>query len=104
MTITWELAAGILGAIVLIGNAGAMIRKWLTPAINLTKTVEEHSKAIAQIKEHETTDLERLNSLEALNKAQVKMMLCMVNHMIDGNGIERMKETRDDIQNLFMDL
>lgn len=98
---SWELFTGIAGAIVLIGNAGAMIYKWIRPAMLVKQKVEELDKRTVNdydaIKEIQAT-IERSNKI---NQLHLNVMLKMLNHMIDGNGKEEMKKTRDDIQDML---
>lgn len=100
---TWLTISGILGGIVLIGNVGGLIYKVISPAYKLKTTVEEHDKAIKEIHKHEKNDLETLNDLKASNRLQLKTMLDIVNHFIDGNHVEQMKKTRDEIQDMLTD-
>ena len=102
MTITRELIAAILGGIVLIGNAVAVVRKWLNPAISMKKKVETIEEDITEIQKHEKKDLEAIEHLQEMNKLQCQAMLCIINHMIDGNNISNMKETRENIQALLV--
>ncbi|MBQ4504905.1 MAG: hypothetical protein II983_04460 [Firmicutes bacterium] len=99
----WELIAGILGAIVLIGNAGAIVMKWIRPALDTKQDLEKVKREIEEIKKHEKQDLEAIKQLQEMNKLQCRAMLCIINHMIDGNGIVKMQETRDDIQDLLIE-
>lgn len=101
---TWQLLAGILGGIVLIGNAGAVIFKWLKPAFELTKDVSAAKKDIELLKQHEKNDFQKLNEIEKMNKAQCSAMLSMMNHMIDGNHVDKMRETRDEIQDMLINM
>lgn len=91
---TWEIILAIAGGIVLIANAGTAIYKWIRPAVNIKADVE-------QLKEHDRRDYEALNGMRALNKAQCHGMVSMMNHMIDGNHVDKMKETRDDLLELM---
>ncbi len=98
---TWELIAAIAGGIVLLGNAGAMIYKWIRPALKVKETVEELDR-------RSKNDFEAIQRLEKaieqneqVNRLHLVVMLNMLNHMIDGNGVDDMKETRKDIENLL---
>ena len=66
------------GGIVLIGNVGAVIYKIIKPSIDIRKEVD-------RLERHDKQDLEKIQNLEELNKAQCKMLLAMIDHMIDGN-------------------
>lgn len=98
------MIAGVLGGIVLLGNVGVVIGRWLAPALTVKKTTEELAKKVDALETHEAKDLERLLHLQEMSKLQCQSMICLINHMIDGNGIENMKQTRDDIQNLLIKL
>lgn len=82
------------GGIVLIGNVGSVLYKAFHPAVKVKRDVEE-------LKEHDRKDYEAIRRLTEMNRAQCGLLLSMINHMIDGNGIEKMKETRDDIQKML---
>ena len=85
------------GGIVLIGNVGAVIYKIIKPSIDIRKEVD-------RLERHDKQDLEKIQNLEELNKAQCKMLLAMMDHMIDGNHVDKMKETRERIIELFTDI
>lgn len=102
MAETISMIAGVLGGIVLLGNVGVVISRWISPAIKQKDLVEEHSRQIAALEEHEQADLERLEHLQEMNKLQLQSLICLLNHMIDGNGVDKMKETREDIQELLI--
>lgn len=89
-----ETILAIGGAIVLAGNVGAVIFKWIRPAFTIRQDVDI-------LKEHDRNDYEALQHLNKMNRAQCNLLLCMINHMIDGNGIEEMKTTRKEITNIL---
>ena len=85
------------GGIVLIGNVGAVIYKIIKPSIDIRKEVD-------RLERHDKQDLEKIQNLEELNKAQCKMLLAMIDHMIDGNHVDKMKETRGDCEKKSVNL
>lgn len=98
----WEQIQPVLTAIVLVGGALAVIYKWVKPLFNIKVTVEHNVEEISRLKQHAKSDLETLEQLQELSKAQCGAMLCIINHMITGNGVENMKKTRDSIQELLI--
>lgn len=84
----------ICGAIVLIANAGSAIYRWIRPALSVTHDVK-------LLKEHDQKDYEALQHLNQMNRAQCRAMMCIINHMIDGNGVDKMKETREQITDIL---
>lgn len=97
----WESIEFYLGAIVLIGAAAAVLHKIIKPFSNVKVTVEHNVEEIGKLKQHEKKDYETLQELQEMNKAQCVALLNIINHMIDGNGIQQMKETRDEIQGML---
>lgn len=48
-------------------------------------------------------DNKRLAEVEKSNQMILKSLMVIINHDITGNGIETMKQTRDDIQQFLID-
>lgn len=92
-----EQILAIGGGIVLVGNVGAVIYKIIKPSIDIRKKVDK-------LERHDEQDFEKIQNLEELNKAQCKMLLAMIDHMIDGNHVDKMKETREHIIELITDI
>lgn len=97
----WESIEFYLGAIVLIGAAAAVLHKIIKPFSNVKVTVEHNVEEIGKLKQHEKKDFEAMQELQKMNKAQCAAMLCIINHMITGNEVSKMKETRDEIQDML---
>lgn len=75
----------------LIGGAtaiGAFI-KWISTPF---KQIENHEQRIAVLEKAET-------DRKATDRYTTKALNAIVNHMIDGNGIEKLREVRDEYQN-----
>lgn len=98
----WTAIAAILAGIVLITNAAVALYKWVAPAIKAKKTMEEHEERLKKIEEHEKQDLETLKEIKVYQRSQTKAVLSIVNHMLDGNGVEKLKESREDLTELLL--
>ena len=85
-----ETILAIGGAIVLAGNVGAVIFKIIKPSIEIRTRVDE-------LERHDKLDYQSIHGLQELNRMQCKMLLVMIDHMIDGNHVENMQKTRDHI-------
>lgn len=92
-----ERIMAIGGCIMLMGNVGAVIYKVIRPSLDVRKRVDELEK-------HDKQDYSRIQALEKVNQAQCKLLMAMIDHMIDGNHVEKMKETRDHIIELIADV
>ena len=100
---TWQLIAAIAGGIVLIGNAGAVLYKWIRPARQVKKDVEELDRRTKQDYEALQKIQASLERIESKQRALIVSEVAVINHMIDGNNIEKMQETRDKIQAMLID-
>ena len=83
----------------LIMNLMSKYRELRKPKVANEKTVEEKLR----------NDNERLNRLENTTleqEAELKLILrsqiAMIHHMIDGNGVDRLKETQRDIEEFLI--
>lgn len=96
-----EQFLAICGGIVLAGNVGAVIYKIIKPAIDMGNRVDE-------LERRDRLDYNKLQNLEQFQQtsekmwmAQCKMLLAIIDHMIDGNHVEEMKKTREHIIELI---
>lgn len=101
---TIETVLGFLGGLVLVGNAGAVVYKWIRPALQINERVKN-------LEQHDKRDYETLNRIEKITqqieRQQRLIMVSQVstlNHMIDNNNVEDMKKTRDRIQQMLVDI
>jgi hypothetical protein len=86
----------ICGGISIIGGAGAVIVKVIKPAFRLTARVQK-------LEEHSDKDYKRLVALETMQKQQSKSLAALLNHQITGNGVEAMKQIRDELLESIID-
>lgn len=94
---TWELLLAIGGGIVLAGNVGSVIYKWVRPALAMHADMEYAKREIAELKQHECNDFATIKQMQEMSREQCRAMVAMMNHMVDGNHVDKMKETRDAI-------
>ena len=91
MTETINLIISICGIIGGLGTAGAVIWRVIKPALQLKDRVNDIERKLGN-------DFAMLNELAQLNHTQSLDLIAMINHMIDGNSIESLKKTRDQMQ------
>lgn len=96
MKITWELILAIAGGIVVILNASKLIINCLNPIKTYKAKVEKHDQLL-------DNDNKRLTSLEKSNNMLCKSMLAMLDHFITGNNIEKLKQTKKEMQEYLID-
>ena len=96
MTVTWELILAIAGGIVVLVNALKAISNFISPVTNLKKQVEKHDDLL-------DNDHKRLTSIEQTNKMICKSLVALLDHEITGNGIEKLKTTKAEMQNYLIE-
>lgn len=102
----WQWVVVVCGAISMLGGAFAVLKKWLKPVIEIHTRLEE-------VEKHDKNDMQRFEEIdkrfalfeatltalaqqnEEANQAVYFAIYCMMNHMIDGNHIGKLKEARD---------
>lgn len=93
----WGWVASGLGAIVLISQGIKAVKDMLSPAIKMQQrleAVEEHGKKDSK---HFAEIEAKFELQEATNQAMMNGLVAMINHSIDGNGIEGLKKAREEL-------
>ena len=96
----------------LLTAAGALATIWKAVEIvsNWTKPIREHTKKVKDLEVQNKRDLQRfdqiddqLRQMKNANQAVYKALFQMMNHMIDGNSIEKMKLARDELRTYIIE-
>ena len=97
----WGWLSAILGGIVLLSNGIKALKDLLSPATNIKNRVSEiEKKEIDHEKDAEGRfdKIEKnLAKQEETNQVVLKALFGLVNHEIDGNGIEKLKKVRNEL-------
>lgn len=94
-TITSEQILWFCGFLASIWGAIKIVKEWKKPSDDLKAKVDVHEEKL-------NNDNERLKTVEDSNKMILQCLLIIINHDITGNGIEKMKEVRDDLQEFLI--
>lgn len=73
-----------------------IVKELKKPNDDLKSEVARHSQML-------DTDNKRLNDIEESNRMVLQSLLVIINHEITGNGIEKMKDTRDKLQEYLIE-
>ena len=87
----WDKLLVLAAAVVLIGNMIKTLGAWLNPIKSIVEKVDEHETKLQN-------DDERITKQESDMQMMLKCMLVLMNHDIDGNGVDKLKSTRDELQ------
>ena len=90
----WLLAAA--GGVVTLWNGFKVLREVFAP---YTKIKKDLAGAIQKENEHEEEANHRFEKLEATTQAMLTGLVALVNHEIDGNGIQGLKDARTELLN-----
>ena len=94
-TITSGQITGFLSLLALIWGAWKIIKEAKKPNDDLKSEVKRHTELL-------NNDNERLRSMEESNKMILQCLFVILNHDITGNGIERMKTARDELEEFLV--
>lgn len=89
ITISFAQLVWIVGGVTALGA----FLKW---AMAPFKQIENHEQRIASLEKAE-------QARKATDRYTTKALNAIVNHMIDGNGIDKLREVRDEYQNEIID-
>lgn len=102
----WKIALGICGMIVAIGGAAAIISKLFAPIRRLEARVDELEKTHARDQEDNierlAQDHDDINKLNESTRHICECMLAIMDHEITGNSIERLKQSRNDMNSFLI--
>ena len=101
-SVLWITLAGIIGIGIIVKLAMDLIIKWRElrkPKVSDEKSIQDKLKS----------DHERLNKLEDTTERQdeelkliLRSQMVMIHHMIDGNGVGKLKEMQADIEDYLI--
>lgn len=91
ISISIEQILGFCGLVTALWGVWKIIKEIKKPSEDLLAKVQLHDELLKK-------DNERLKEVETSNKMILQCLLIIINHDITGNGIEKMKETRDELQ------
>lgn len=93
--ITSEQILWFCGFLTAVWGVVKIVKELKKPGDDLKATVESHEEKL-------NNDNERLKTVEDSNKMILQCLLIIINHDITGNGIDKMKEVRDELQEFLI--
>lgn len=93
--ITSNQIMGVCALIASLWGIWLIVKEIKKPSSDLKRKVEEHDRLL-------NSDNNRLKDIEESNRMMLQSLLVIINHNITGNGIEKMKETRDQLQDFLI--
>ncbi len=104
LQITWTTILAFFGALSVIAGGVKVIIQMFAPFKEIKKTLLEHTQ---QLKKHDEllhNDKDALDSLRSLQRENMRVNVALLNHFIEGNGIDKMKLLRDEIEDKIFEV
>lgn len=99
----WFWIAGILAAIILIGNAadkiGSVIKTFKAPNDELKTDVDDLKEWRKEVERKLTNDHTELKDIREGNQAIFQALLALLDHGINGNNISQMENAKEIVRN-----
>lgn len=106
-TLTYEqLLGSVVVLMILIGAYNTVMsaikthreetRRKEQPMSDIEKNVQEHEERLKR-------DHKRLNTIEEANRIQMRALMAILHHDIDGNSTDGLKKSYDEIQQYLID-
>lgn len=96
----WQILTALCGGIVSLGGAVSMILKAAKPLV----TTAERLNALEKQDKQDALRLRLLEERqEAESRAVLKALTAIINHMIEGNGVNKMKEVREELSRYLIE-
>lgn len=103
----WAVVAGILAAVVLIGNAidkvAKLVQAFRAPNAAQDARLKELEDWRKKVDQALARDLHRFDALDEGERVTQRALLALLDHGIDGNNIEQMQRAKDALQNHLID-
>ena len=101
MTEMWPVILAVASAIVLLSNAAEKVIKAVkaakAPEHQQNKEIKDIKARLEKIERDIAKDEKQLNDTRECNHVITKGVLALLDHGINGNNIDQMKEARQDV-------
>lgn len=101
--ITIETILAFFGAIAVIAGGIKVIIQFLTPFKALKQRIASCEKRLDDCEGHLNNDYNAIAEIKSLSKENLRVNIALLNHFIDGNGIEKMKILREELEDNLLD-
>lgn len=93
----WGWLAASLAGLVLIANAVKAVREIFAPAVRMEERLKKIETHDAKDKDRFAEIEKRFCEQENTNQAILKGLVALINHELDGNSIDGLRKTRNEL-------
>lgn len=110
--ITFKTILAILGVVVSVGTAQAVITRWLSPYRKMKDDVKNKvdmteftalKEKVERLERYQDIDHDRLKDLERGNEEICKCILALTDHELTGNGFDKLQKAKEEMQNYLIE-
>lgn len=87
----WQLILYICGGIVTIYGGINAVQKFFSPYKEIRDKIERHDELLE-------SDNNRLKTIEESQRLQCKVQMVMLQHMITGDHVDKLREAQEEIE------
>ena len=102
VSITIQTILAFFGGIAVIAGGASAILKLFNPLKALKSKVDDHEQKLVKDFERMNTIDKTLCDVEEYDKVICKSLLVLLNHEITGNGVDKLKEQRDVLEQFLI--
>ncbi len=103
LQVTVQTILTIFGGITCIAAGVSAIVKMFNPLKEMQKKVSDHDSKLQKDYEHLNELDDAIKDIEKSNRVMCKSLLALLNHEITGNGIDKLKEQREVLEQFLID-
>ncbi len=96
--VTISTILALFGALAVIAGGVKVIMQMCSPFKRLVERISECEKRLDTHDIFLSNDKQAIADMKEMAKENMRVNLALLNHFIDGNGVEKMKELREEIQ------
>lgn len=96
--VTFSTILSILGAAAVIASGVRAIMQAFSPFKKLTERIDTCEERLGQHDMYLGNDKKAIEEIRNMARENLRVNLALLNHFIDGNGVQKMKELREEIQ------
>jgi len=102
--ITYTTILELFGALAIIGGGVKIIVSALNPFKEVKAKVKEHDERFNKEKDRLEELDKYLDRIEEEQKVQGKALMTLINHLVTGNDIDKLKKVYQDMVNHYIEL
>lgn len=102
MSISFETIMAFFGGIAVIAGGVKVIVNMFSPFKKLCGRMDKCENRLDEHDRYFTNDKQAIEKVTDMAKDNIRVNIALLNHMVDGNGVEEMKKLRKEIQDKIL--